>query len=115
MVSKKNFIDNCLIGATIPHANRGYKNYLTEIDNIAKKCSGFRCTGSAAIDLTLVASGKTDAFWQRNLNLWDMCSGVLIVKEAGGIVNNIDLDKIQKINLIASSSSISTKFQEKIT
>ena len=68
----------------IPHANRGYNNYLNEIDNVAKKCAGLD-TGSAAIDLGLVASGKTDLL-SRNLKLWDMCSGVLIVKEAGGLV-----------------------------
>ena len=116
MVSKKNLIDNCLIGATIPHANRGYKNYLTEIDNIAKKCSGFRCTGSAAIDLTLVASGKTDAFWQRNLNLWDMCSGVLIVKEAGGKITQPDGKDwtIKNSDILASNTLIHDQIIENL-
>ena len=40
--------------------------------------------GSAALDLAYVAAGKLDAFWERGLNLWDVCSGVLLVKEAGG-------------------------------
>ena len=40
--------------------------------------------GSAAIDLAYVASGKLDAFWEKNLNLWDVSSGVLLVREAGG-------------------------------
>ena len=85
-VSNRDRISNCIIGTSVPHANRGYKNYLNEIDNIAKNCAGLRSTGSAAIDLSLVASGKTDAFWQRNLKLWDICSGILIVNEAGGKV-----------------------------
>ena len=108
MVSKKKDISDCLIGATIPHANRGYKNYLNEIDNIAKKCSGFRCTGSAAIDLTLVASGKTDAFWQRNLNLWDICAGILLVKEAGGKVTqpNGKLWTIENSDILATNNLI---------
>ena len=85
-VSNRDKMSNCIIGTSVPHANRGYKNYLDEIDNIAKNCAGLRSTGSAAIDLSLVASGKIDAFWQRNLKLWDICSGILIVNEAGGKV-----------------------------
>ena len=116
MVSKEKDISNCLIGATIPHANRGYTNYLSEIDNIAKKCSGFRCTGSAAIDLTFVASGKTDAFWQRNLNLWDMCSGVLLVREAGGMITQPDGKEwtIDNSDILASNQLIHKQVQENL-
>ena len=42
--------------------------------------------GSAALDLAYVAAGKLDAYWEKNLNLWDMAAGVLLVKEAGGKV-----------------------------
>ena len=113
MVSQNNEIANSLIGTTIPHANRGYKNYLNEIDNVAKKCAGFRCTGSAAIDLSLVASGKTDAFYQRNLKLWDMCSGVLIVKEAGGLVTQPNGNEwtIESTDILASNSFIHEQVQ----
>jgi|TARA_B100000959_G_C14955405_1_gene613493 myo-inositol-1(or 4)-monophosphatase len=114
MVSGKNKITNCLIGATVPHANRGYKNYLNEIDNIAKKCAGLRCTGSAAIDLTFVASGKTDAFWQRNLNIWDMCSGVLLVREAGGKITQPNGEEwtIESSDILASNHFIHKQVQE---
>ena len=116
MVSKKKEITNCLVGATIPHANRGYKNYLKEIDNVAKKSAGFRCTGSAAIDLTLVASGKTDAFWQRNLNLWDICSGIILVQEAGGMVTqpNGNQWQIENSDILASNSYIHNQLVENI-
>ena len=113
VVSQNKEIANSLIGATIPHANRGYKNYLNEIDNVAKKCAGFRCTGSAAIDLSLVASGKTDAFYQRNLKLWDMCSGVLIVKEAGGLVTQPNGNEwtIDSTDILASNRYIHEQVQ----
>lgn len=116
IVSKKKKITNSLVGATIPHANRGYKNYLKEIDNVAKKCAGFRCTGSAAIDLTLVASGKTDAFWQRNLNLWDICSGIILVQEAGGMVTqpNGNLWQIENSDILASNGYIHNQLVENI-
>jgi len=107
-VSKSNKIKNCLIGTSIPHANRGYQNYLNEIDNIAKNCAGLRSTGAAAIDLAYVASGKTGAFWQRNLKLWDICSGVLIVKEAGGKITQPDGKEwtIKNSDILASNNLI---------
>ena len=63
-----------------------YEGYLDEIHQISKECSGLRRMGSAALDLAYVAAGKLDAFWERNLNLWDMAAGVLLVREAGGII-----------------------------
>ena len=116
MVSSRENIKDCLIGNSIPHANRGYKNYLREIDNIAKNCSGLRSTGAAAIDLAYVASGKTDAFWQRNLNLWDICSGILLVKEAGGKVSQPNGDKweIENSDILVSNNFIHNQVLEKI-
>ena len=100
-VSKKSEINDCLFAT-----NEEIRNEM-KIPN--------RKSGCAALDMAYVACGRYDGYYQNNLNLWDIAAGIVLVKEAGGIVNNIDLDKIQKINLIASSSSISTKFQEKIT
>ena len=49
-----------------------------------------RCSGSAALDLAYVASGRLDGFFQNKINLWDVAAGALLIKEAGGIVNDID-------------------------
>ena len=105
-----------MIGNSIPHAKRGYQNYLIEIDNIAKKCSGLRSTGAAAIDLALVASGKTDAFWQRNLKIWDISSGVLLVREAGGKVTQPNGDKwtIENSDILVSNNFIHNQFLEEL-
>ena len=115
-VSKNDKIENCLIGTSVPHANRGYQNYLKEIDNIAKNCSGLRSTGSAAIDLAYVASGKTGAFWQRNLNLWDICSGIILVQEAGGMVTqpNGNQWQIENSDILASNGYIHNQLIENI-
>ena len=83
-VSKREHFEDCIIGMGIPHLGRIYDSYLQEIDQITKECSGLRRMGSAALDLAYVAAGKLDAFWERNLNLWDVAAGVLLVKEAGG-------------------------------
>ena len=107
-VSNRKNIESCLIGNSVPHANRRYQNYLDEIDNIAKKCSGLRSTGAAAIDLAFVASGRTDAFWQRNLKLWDISAGALLVKEAGGKITqpNGMQWKINNQDILASNNLI---------
>lgn len=86
-VSKRQNLSNCLIGTATPFGERGYINYYKELDQISKLTSGVRQLGSASINLAYLASGKIDGFWEKNLNLWDVCSGVLLVKEAGGRIS----------------------------
>ena len=75
-----------------------------------------RRLGAAAIDLAYVAAGKLDAFWERNLNLWDMSSGVLLVREAGGEVTDLNGNpwNISSKNILASNSSVHEVVLEKL-
>ena len=73
-----------------------------------------RKSGSAALDMAYVAAGRYDGYFQKNLKLWDIAAGIIIVKEAGGQTNEIDLNKNQNINIIASSSSISEKLSKNL-
>jgi myo-inositol-1(or 4)-monophosphatase len=57
---------------------------------LAMATHGVRRTGSAAIDLAWVASGRLDFFWEFGLNPWDMAAGILLVKEAGGRITDMD-------------------------
>ena len=68
-----------------------------------------RCSGSAALDLAYVASGRFDGYFQKKINLWDIAAGALMVKEAGGIVNDINKFDINNIFIKASSASIYDK------
>ena len=99
-VSKKKEIENCLFAT-------GGKE---------KVISGFitRKTGSAALDMAYVAAGRFDGYFQNNLNLWDVAAGIIIIKEAGGIVNEINLSNHSNIKVIASSSRINEKMLEKL-
>ena len=99
-VSSKNKIDDCLIATG------------ERVDNFHDFTS--RKSGSAALDLAYVASGRFDGYFQKDLNLWDIGAGIILVKEAGGIINNINLDGLEKVNVIASNANISAKFQEKL-
>ena len=65
-----------------------------------------RYSGCAALDLAYVASGRLDGFFHNKINLWDVAAGAILVKEAGGIVNDINKFDINKIDIKASSSSI---------
>ena len=73
-----------------------------------------RKSGCAALDLAYVASGRFDGCFQNNLNLWDIAAGIILIKEAGGVINKIDLSKTHNLKVIASSTNISAKFEEKL-
>ena len=66
----------------------------------------YRRTGCAALDIAYVASGRLDGYAQSNLNLWDIAAGIVLIKEAGGIINDIDLNNIKNIKVLATSSEI---------
>ncbi|SVC82684.1 uncharacterized protein METZ01_LOCUS335538, partial [marine metagenome] len=95
-VSKKNNLENCLFGT----GDNGIKEVKV------KKNIKIRNFGSSALDMAYVASGRLDGYFQKNLNIWDIAAGILLVKEAGGIVNNIDISKDENINVLASSVEI---------
>ena len=116
-VSKRHELTNCLIGTGIPFGNRIYENFYAELDNMSKKTSGIRRLGSAALDLAYVASGKIDGFWERDLNLWDVCSGVLLVKEAGGKISEPNGNKwtVKSRDITVSNSLIHSKMLENLT
>ena len=74
----------------------------------------YRKSGCAALDLAYVASGRYDGYYQKKLNLWDIAAGLLLVKEAGGIINDINLKNLDNIKIIATNSNIYKEFQKKV-
>jgi len=73
-----------------------------------------RKTGSAALDIAYVAAGRFDGYFQNGLNLWDIAAGIILIKEAGGMINEIDLSQNKNIQVRASSMSINEKMLEKL-
>ena len=94
-VSKKSSLNDCLFSS----------------NDEGVKFSNFnmRSTGCAALDLAYVASGRLDGFFHNKINLWDVAAGVLMVEEAGGIVNDISSFNNDNIDIKASSSVINEK------
>ena len=73
-----------------------------------------RNSGSAALDIAYVAAGRYDGYFQNDLSLWDIAAGIIIVKEAGGIINEIDLSKNQNIQIRTSSTAINEEMLKKL-
>ena len=99
-VSKKNSLDDCLFSS-----NR---------EGVKFSDLNMRYSGCAALDLAYVASGRLDGFFHNKINLWDIAAGVLMVEEAGGIVNNINQFNINNIDIRASSGAINSKMLENL-
>ena len=104
-VSKKKKLKNCLFetGGIDSEKNKTNKNIT------------MRRSGSAALDMAYVAAGRFDGYFQKNLNIWDIAAGIIIVKEAGGIINEINLDQKNKIKVLASSNEINEKLVKNLT
>ena len=94
-VSKKKNIIECLF------ASNGKKYRGVELT-----C---RNSGSAALDMAYVACGRYDGFFQEKLNLWDIAPGIILIEEAGGVINKADTKKINDIEVITSNPSINEK------
>ena len=99
-VSKKNELNDCLFvtgGLIEKELNLSYRK-----------------SGCAALDMAYVAAGRYDGFFQHDLKLWDIAAGIILVEEAGGIINEIDLSINKKIKIIASSANINSKLLTKL-
>ena len=73
-----------------------------------------RNTGCAALDLAYVGAGRLDGYFHNNIKLWDIAAGILIVKEAGGSINDISKYEDDDINIRAANSNIYTKMMENL-
>ena len=101
-VSKKNDLNDCLFSSD----SKGLKSIFPKLN--------MRNTGSAALDMAYVGSGRLDGYFHNNIKLWDIAAGILIVKEAGGTVNDISKFNDDNINIRAASSNIFPKMMENL-
>ena len=99
-VSKKKELNSCLF------ATGGFSKNEADLP--------LRKSGSASLDMAYVAAGRYDGYFQNNLNLWDIAAGIIILKEAGGMINEIDLSQNKNIQIRASSMVINEKMLEKL-
>ncbi|GGF44612.1 inositol monophosphatase [Azorhizobium oxalatiphilum] len=90
-VAARRKLADSVVGCGIPHLARGdHQKFQRELSLVQGQVAGVRRTGAAAIDLAWVAAGRFDAFWERDLSAWDMAAGMIIIREAGGYVSDLD-------------------------
>lgn len=108
-VSGRTDLESACISTGYPYVDGKYSpRYLNEIEAVAKQAPMIRRTGSAALDLSYIAAGRFDGFWERGLKPWDAAAGTLIVREAGGYVTSIDNDDnpVYSKNLVSGNAHI---------
>lgn len=90
-VSQIDVPSRALIGTGFPfRAVEEIDPYVRVMSSVMREVAGLRRPGSAALDLADVACGRFDAFWEFRLAAWDVAAGILLVREAGGIVTDLD-------------------------
>ena len=99
-VSKKKKIEECLF------ATGGKKEINLNLNT--------RKSGSAALDMAYVGSGRYDGYFQKYLNIWDIAAGIIIVKEAGGKINDINCSTIKDHRVFAASNAVYEKMIENL-
>lgn len=89
-VSKQTQLSASLLGTGVPFRDVALaQRYLPTFEALLGKCAGVRRTGSAALDLAYVASGRLDGFWEFGLRPWDIAAGSLLIREAGGLISDL--------------------------
>ncbi|HEY4116093.1 MAG TPA: inositol monophosphatase family protein [Rhizomicrobium sp.] len=92
-VAARKALKTCLSATGVPFMGRGsdedHDRYMLELRAVVDCTPGIRRFGSAALDLCWVAAGRFDAFWEHKLAVWDIAAGILMVREAGGVVTDL--------------------------
>ena len=115
-VSKQTQLSAALLGTGFPSRDPAMaERYLPLFKTLFDKCAGMRRTGSAALDLAYVASGRLDGFWQFGLRPWDMAAASLLIKEAGGLISDFQggEDYLNKGNVITGTPKIFKALMQK--
>lgn len=117
-VAARRNLDESILATGVPFAGKpGHGQFLKELHQVSQKVAGVRRFGSAALDLAWVAAGRFDAYWERNLNPWDIAAGVLMIQESGGKVTTIDendLDVVNGKSILASNQDLYPQILERL-
>ena len=112
-VSGRHRMIESIFATGLPFAGRAdLPDTLRDLGRILPVCAGVRRWGAAALDLAYVAAGRYDGYWERRLNAWDLAAGLLIVREAGGMVEamNPEGDILQDGEIICANEALFSGF-----
>ncbi len=108
-VAARRSLSQAVVACGIPHLGRGdHERFQAEMARVQAVAAGLRRFGAASLDLCWVAAGRVDAYWERGLEPWDIAAGLLIVREAGGTVGDIDgqPDVLKTGNVLAGNDEL---------
>src|SRR5712671_375163 len=90
-VAGRKRLADAVVACALPHPSRGDVELTRNEHNaVQEKIAGLRRFGAASLDLAWVAAGRVDAYWERGLSPWDMAAGIVLVREAGGFVTDLE-------------------------
>jgi myo-inositol-1(or 4)-monophosphatase len=116
-VSKTDQVANSLLGTGFAYDRREtLDNNYKEFVFMTQLSHGVRRAGAAALDLSYVAAGRLDGFWERGLQIWDMAAGVVIIEEAGGMVTSYDggIFQIETGRILASNGIVHKELSQEL-
>ncbi len=107
-VSTRTDLGGAVLATGIPFKGKpGHAQFLKELHRISPNVAGVRRMGAAALDLAWVAAGRYDGFWERNLQMWDVAAGIVLLREAGAMVYDISgKKKIDGSSILATTPGI---------
>jgi myo-inositol-1(or 4)-monophosphatase len=112
-VSNRTRMAEMLFATGLPYAGRpGLPKRIKNLAQMMPVCAGVRQFGSAALDLAYIASGRYDGFWDDGLQSWNLAAGLLLVKEAGGLVEAFDPESnpVETGSIICANEAVFNKF-----
>lgn len=113
-VSSRRETTAALVGCGLPVRSwEGRRLFARQMERVADQVAGLRRLGTASLDLAYVAMGRQDGFWEFGLAPWDMAAGIVLVREAGGLVGRLEGDEslMEKGTLVAGNPWIYEKLR----
>ncbi len=117
-VSGRRYLEGALIGTGFPYrSHERMTSYLAMLEQVLLNTADVRRPGSAALDLANLAAGRLDGFWEFGLNIWDIAAGSLILREAGGLISELEDkdDYLATGNIVAGNPRVHDALKKLIT
>lgn len=116
VAGRKELHESVIATGTPYFGKKGHARFLKELHQVMPNVAGVRRYGAASLDLAWVAAGRFDGFWERDLKAWDIAAGLILVREAGGFIGEIDggKDVLTTGNIVAGNEAILSKLTERL-
>lgn len=108
-ISGRKDMDMAMVSTPLPAKGRRDPDQIgRDLQRVSASVSAVRTMGASALDLAYIAAGRLDAFWDRNIKAWDVAAGVLLVREAGGMVTELNggNNPVNGGSILASNASL---------